>query len=316
MIKLKPKTVILVISLSIILLSIPVFYSSGEPAIEEITPVSFDALGSDYYDIRTNSFETLKSTGKLQLTFEGSAELRVLLADSGGLEPDMLDIRLEGRDEWKTLSQSDWIHLGSFSDSGETVSYELRFSPDGNTEPGSYPVSLEFSLAQTGGGCYDPIIDITSQKLGPGEHLQLELTSSCGPVEDAEVDAGSAGVQDTGSNGRVNWGGGRVPEDEIDLSVDADGDDVKGLDGELELSLNLTEGDLEAYVMGSIGPGEELVMEILDQNGELIDTWTIYFDDNEGSDEIELEEEIEEEVGDQGTVKLKVEYEFTREDDD
>ncbi len=319
MIKLKQKTVILVISLSLILPSIPVFYSTGEPAIEEVTPISFDELGSDYYNIRTNSFDPLTTSGELRLSFEGSAQLKVQLAETGSLDADKLDIRLEGGN-WKSLSQSGWIPLGDFSESGEIVSYQLKFSPGEVTNPGSYYIGLQFSLAQTG-GCDDPVLEIISDYLGPDEVLKVKLTSSCGPVGGADVVVSPGGSKSTNKNtGKTPSFGNLKPDDEIDLSIDTDGDNVKGLDGDLDLSLNLTfEGDLEAFVKGSIGPGEKLVTEIVDQDGDTVDTWTIYFDDGEGSDEIELEEEKEgewEEEQIEGEVELEVEYEFEGEDDD
>lgn len=264
---LSPKMVISVVLLSITMLFIPVLDAyAEEPTIEEVTPLSFDAMGTDYYDIRTDSFESLTTSGKLQLTFQGSAELEVKLVDSGDIDPSKWSVRLENEENWKDLGSDGWVKLGSFSGDGETVTYELRFSPDGNTRPGSYNIGLQFSLSQAG-GCYDPVIDIRQRELGPDENPKVKLTSSCGPIVDAQVNANPGGALDTGNDGETPNFGNLGSLTNLNLGITLDGNQHENLDGSLQFQFDgiNVDGDFQVLVSGAIGPGESVTLTVREQ---------------------------------------------------
>lgn len=168
---------------------IPVLETHADQAtIEEKTPVSFDTVGSDYYNIRENKFKDLVSEeGKLELTFKGKANLEVKLdpSTSPGIDTDYLKLQLNhwNSSKWVGLSR-DWQEIDSFEGGSSTtskiVSYVLKYGLNevDTPTPNRYTVNLEFRLTQTEGDDFN--ISVVLGQPGPGEWVRLRVTDENG----------------------------------------------------------------------------------------------------------------------------------------
>lgn len=265
-------SVVLILGLSH---SIPVF--GDDPSIEKLTDVTLGPLTSDNYDIKKGALvgALTSNQGTVTVNYEDSAELKVSIDSTqvpSWVNPSKLEIKLGDKD-WKVLGDNTIsLSLGGEGENwDEEVNYELRYDVNDQSTvppPGSYLIGLDLSLSQTGGGCYDPAIEITSNELGPGELFKLKLTSSCGSVGNADVDSSNKDDY-TKPNGKANLG--QQPEGDISFSVGADG--LENLNGDLDFSFDGDSlwGDLRVYVLGNIGPGREVDLKVEDKNGDPVE---------------------------------------------
>jgi len=180
---------LLVAFLLALLFSIPVSVSVADQAkIQEVTPITFDTVGSDYYDIRENKFDDLVSeTGKLKLSFAGNASLEVRLGShtASNLDTDHLKLHLTDwvDSKWIGLSQ-DWQEIASFEGSATTtdeyVSYELKYELNkvDTPAPNRYGIGLEFRLTQDEGSDYT--ISVRTGDPGPGKWVLLQIKNKSG----------------------------------------------------------------------------------------------------------------------------------------
>ncbi len=240
-------------------------------SFEKVTDVTLGPLTADNYDIHENALVGVLTSneGTVSVVYEGSAELRASVDSTPKwLDRSDLEIRL-GDQDWEPLGDNN-ISL-SLEDKNE-VSYELKYDAENQSKvpsPGTYYISLGFSLIQTG-GCNDPVIEISQNYLGPDENPKFKLTSSCGPIGKAKVFASPGGTkytETTGANaGETPNFGNLKPDDDIDLDVDADGDDsgVTNLAGGLDFDFDgdNVDGDFQVLVSGAIGPGEDVILKV------------------------------------------------------
>jgi len=187
--QLNKKQLILTFLLTTLLLSFPAFRAFADQVkVQEVTPISFDTVGADYYDIRGNKFDDLVSEeGRLKLRFTGNARLQVKLGakTSSNLDTDHLKLHLTSwnNSKWVKMSR-DWQEIGSFESRGSTteeyVSYELKYELDklDNPSPGRYTVGLEFRLTQDEENDYT--IEVRQGVPGPGEWVLLQIKDASG----------------------------------------------------------------------------------------------------------------------------------------
>ena len=275
-IKYIPVLLMSVVIISGLSLSPPAF--GGTSSIEVLTDITLGPLTADNYDIHEDALiGELESQNKGAITvdYEDSAELKVSLDSAqvpSWLNPSNLKIKLG---EEKSLTGKEWKVLGDNTvslslEGGEKVYYDLKYNVENQStvpSPGTYYIGLDFSLTQTG-GCNDPVIEISMNYLGPDENPKVKLTSSCGPIVDAQVNANPGGTMYTGNNGETPNFGNLGSLNNLNLGVILDGNHHENLDGYLHFQFDgiNVDGDFQVLVSGAIGPGESVTLTVRDQS--------------------------------------------------